>query len=245
MDISGTNRVKYSQDADTWKRSFGTLAAIFNKSPDSALVHNLLSLGANFFFQLYPGDGLNIEIKEGLSEITHFVENNKAQSEKVVEQSLQVDWTRLFRGIQPGYGPEPPYEEVYLGEGESNFQVLEAVAGFYVQYGVSIAKNADNRPDYIGLEMDFMRYLCEQEVAAWKKGEKTQIQKWQIAEHDFLTDHLGRWVPSFCDRAIEEAKTDFYRGFVHLTKGTIEEMINAQRPNPFSKDQVRNGGNHE
>ena len=232
MRATNNHHHEDTQNARVHAKAYGSLANIFNQRPDAALVGNIKAMGLEFFTEFLRGDDLNSEVQKGLSEISTFVAQIKDLPEKTVEQSLLVDWTRLFRGLQPGYGPQPPYEGVYMGESETDLKVLESVARFYTKHGVTPAKNAGNRPDYIGLELDFLCYLCEQQAEAWEKGDEIQARKFQLAEHDFLKDHLGRWGGIYCDRAIEEAKTDFYRGFAHLTRGIIEEMGNT--PGPIS-----------
>jgi TorA maturation chaperone TorD len=236
MRETDINQNQNTQNAQTLAKTYHTLAMIFNQRPDAALVKNIKAMELGFFNQFIRGDGLNSDVKEGLSEISKYVLQIKDQPEKTVEQSLLVDWTRLFRGLQPGYGPKPPYEGVYLGENENDLKTLESVARFYAKHGVAPAENAGNRPDYIGLELDFLRYLCEQQADAWEKGDEIQAQEFQLAEHNFLKDHLGKWAARYCDQAIKEARTDFYHGFIHLVKGTIADMANTRNPISFSKD---------
>ncbi len=225
-----------AKNARAHGKTYGSLARIFNQRPDAALVINIKAMELEFFNQFLGGEGLNFDVKEGLAKISLFVEQINDQPEQIVEQTLLVDWTRLFRGLQPGYGPKPPYEGVYLGENENDFKALESVAWFYTKHGVTPAENAGNRPDYIGLELDFLCYLCEQQAEAWEKGDEEKAFNFQLGEYEFLKDHLGRWGAIFCARVIEEARTDFYRGFAHLTKGIIEEMANTPRPISISKD---------
>jgi putative dimethyl sulfoxide reductase chaperone len=236
MRETNSNHNEDTQNARGRGKTYSSLARIFNQRPDAALVINIKAMELEFFTQFHGGEDLNSDVKEGLSKISAFVEQIKDQPEKTVEQSLLVDWTRLFRGLQPGYGPKPPYEGVYLGENENNFKALESVARFYTKHGVTPAENAGNRPDYIGLELDFLCYLCGQQTEAWEKGDEGQANNFQMAEYEFLKDHLGRWGAVFCARVIEEARTDFYRGFAHLTKGIIEEMAETPRPISISKD---------
>ena len=224
------------QIARAHANAYRVLANAYNQRPDAALVIHIKALEREFFNQFLRGDDLNPDVQEGISEISTFVMQIKDQPEKTVEQSLLVDWTRLFRGLQPGYGPKPPFEGVYLGEDENDLKALESVARFYSKHGVAPAENAGNRPDYIGLELGFLQFLCEQQAEAWEKGDEKQARESHLAEQDFLKDHLGRWGAIFCARVIEEAKTDFYRGFAHLTKGMIEEMVCTPQPISISKD---------
>jgi TorA maturation chaperone TorD len=141
------------------------------------------------------------------------------QADEQVEQELAVDWTRLFRGLRPGYGPPPPYEGVYLGG--DGLQAIQAVARFYHSHGLGPADGAGNRPDYIGLELDFLRHACEQQAGALEKGETGEAEKWQEVEESFLEEHTGKWIGAYCERAIAEARTDFYRGTLRLMGAMI------------------------
>jgi TorA maturation chaperone TorD len=221
---------EYSQIAKENVKTYSFLAMLVNQRPDVTLVNNIKAMKLEYINQLGRESNLNTDIQEGLSEISKFVIQVKDQSPQTVEQALRIDWTRLFRGLQPGYGPKPPYEGVYLGENENDFKALESVAHFYTKHGVTPDLNARNRPDYIGLELDFLRYLCEKQADAWEKGEEKKAQQYQLAEHDFLIDHLGKWGGIFCDQVVKEAKTDFYRGFAFLTKGMIQEMADITYP---------------
>jgi TorA maturation chaperone TorD len=41
------------------------------------------------------------------------------------------------------------------------------------------------------------------------------------AQRQFMSEHLLRWGPSFCDLVEKHAKTDFYRGLARLTLGAL------------------------
>jgi len=218
-----TDKHEFAEIARAQAGTYGFLAMIFNQRPDAPLVYNLKAMGVEIFARLRQGEGLNPEVQEGLAEISHFIDQIKQQPEKDIEQSLQVDWTRLFRGVQRGYGPQPPYEALYLGEGEAGLGILESISRDYIRCGVAPTGGA-NRPDYIGLECEFLRYVCEQQTEAWEKGEEEDAQRWQSAENSFLSNHLGRWAAIYCDNAMEHARTGFYRGFLHVAKAVIAEM---------------------
>ena len=78
----------------------------------------------------------------------------------------------------------PPYEGVYLGGDE--IKTLQEVTHCYRESGVGSADDAGNLPDFIGLELDFLCYLCEQQAEAWEKGDEIEAQKFQLSEHSFL-----------------------------------------------------------
>jgi TorA maturation chaperone TorD len=204
---------------------YSFLANLFNQRPDLELVKRMREMGAESF-NLGGGEGdVSVEVEKGLQEMASFIDDTQDLSEEQVEQNLAVDWTRLFRGVSPSYGPPPPYEGVY-SEGVGNpAELLQAIMRTYHQYSVDIDPNAANRPDYIGIELDFLRHLNESEADAWLRGEREAALDFHAAQMDFLSRHLGRWFEKFCERAMEEAKTGFYLGFIRLIKGVLKEEI--------------------
>ena len=133
--------------------------------------------------------------------------------------------------MKPGYGPPPPYESVYSESSQQDGgQVIGDVLKAYREEGVDIDEKARQRPDYIGIELDFMRHLTEKEMERWNKSAHKEAIKYLTTEKDFLAKHIVPWIPKFCDAALKEARTDFYRGVAKLTKGFLqleEENIEA------------------
>ena len=72
-------------------------------------------------------------------------------------EALMVDWTRLFRGVAPDYGPLPPFESMWRKEDG----ILETLAGIYAAHGVSVDGGITTMPDYIGVELAFISFLLE------------------------------------------------------------------------------------
>ena len=203
---------------------FAFLAHMFNQRPDMEFVRRLRVLGVNAF-TFSPEEEITQEVSQGLQEMGSYLEVTSEQPEEYVEQDLGVDWTRLFRGIRPGYGPPPPYEGIYRDKEANPTDVLQSVMRVYHEHSVDVDEKAANRPDYIGIELDFMRHLNECEAEAWEGGEDRTAHKVHEAGKLFMINHLGRWAWKFCDLAIEEARTDFYRGFIRITKGVLNEEI--------------------
>lgn len=222
-----------AESARTRAGMYSFLANLFNQRPDLELVRRLREMGPEGM-RIGAGQGeVSQEVEEGLREMASFINAIQGQPEEQVEQDLAVDWTRLFRGVSPSYGPPPPYEGVYIEGAASPSDVLQAIMQTYHKFSVDVDKKAANRPDYIGIELDFLRYLNESEADAWQEGDEEKAFDFQGAQRAFLSRHLGRWVEKFCDRAMEEAKTGFYRSFIRLTKGVLNEETkpsNSFRP---------------
>ena len=223
-ELASVDHQRYADEARLRAEMYRFLTQMFNQRPDSEFVRRLRVLGVNSF-SLSTEDELNPEVSRGLQEMGSFIEATSAAPEEQVKEELAVDWTRLFRGVSPSYGPPPPYEGVYIEGADSPSEILQTVVQTYHEYSVDVNKEAANRPDYIGIELDFLRHLNACESKAWEKGQDKTALGYQEAGRNFLLNHLGRWACKFCDLAIEDAKTDFYRGFLRLTKGVLNEEI--------------------
>ncbi|MFW5943505.1 MAG: molecular chaperone TorD family protein, partial [Chloroflexota bacterium] len=172
--------------------AYGFLALLCNQRPELALVRRLRAVGVEGFLGMVDASHAGDLVQQGLQEIAAFVAQTADLPDAEVQEQMAVDWTRLFRGVRPGYGPPPPYEAVYV-EGDS-LKTMQSVARVYRHYGVAPADagaGGDNRPDYIGLELDFLRYACEQQAAAHEEGDEEAIERWMVAEEAFLQKHIG------------------------------------------------------
>ncbi len=212
------------KDAEARATMYMFLAQMFNERPDAALVQRLRSLGSEWIAQLAQAIDLPETVAPGINEIASFVEASAGAPEDEVALSLAVDWTRLFRGVAPGYGPPPPYEGVYVSGDVEPAAVLQAVVTDYLKHNVA-TQDGVNRPDYIGLEFDFLGLLAEREQAAWESGDSAAAADQRRAAQEFFYQHAGRWVALYCDKAIGQAQTDFYRGLLRITRAMVEETM--------------------
>ena len=204
---------------------FGFLGSLFNHRVDADFVRRLRGAGIRSLLvderteSILPGIGL------GLDEMSGFIQAADQKTDKEIEQELAVDWTRLFRGVSSKYGPPPPFEGLYVKSGTKNSQVLETVLRCYRENGLSPDPAFQNRPDYIGMELDFLGLLSEREARALEKGDVSKACGYLKTVRSFLLEHLGNWCGDFCDRAIVHAKTGFYRGALQMTKGIVSGEV--------------------
>jgi len=204
---------------------YGFLATIYNQQADSQMVRNLRK--GEILTLLTSGCSNNFisDISQGLNEIAEFIQLSTEAPGNKVELLLAVDWTRLFRGVSPEKGPQPPYEGLYLNKGKDDQEVMQDVYRQYKNEGITIGSTFQNRPDYIGIELDFLRHLSDQEADAIDAGDNDRASKYSKSADAFLAEHLGQWCGKFCDLAITHAKTGFYRGALRLTKGIVNQSI--------------------
>ena len=170
------------------------------ESTERAEIYRILS---QLFF--YPGDDFlnnlpDIEntIIDILEKIYKSHELVKQFSEAIEElrnlppQEIQAEHTRLFINSFPTL-PCPPYESAYremllMGD------YTEEVSKYYSLYNLEIPEDL---PDHISCELDFMRFLLEEEDESMAK--------------EFFEAHILQWVPDFINDLREESRLKFYK----------------------------------
>lgn len=224
----GTGDALTNEDLAQLARSrsqvYGFLAAAYNRLPDDGLALSLLGPElARFVASARESEDMDEDMREGWRLINAFIQASRGRPVEELKTDLAVERTRLFRGIKPGYGPPPPYEGVYASTSHEAFgHAMLAVKNFYAEAGVVLPEETHDQPDFIGFELDFMRILTEKEAHAWVGGNVTGAIGTAEKEQAFLGQHIGTWVPRFCDVMFKEAQLDFYRGIARLTKGYVE-----------------------
>lgn len=141
-------------------------------------------------------------------------------SKEDAELRLQVEWTRLFRGVAKGYSPPPPYESVYR-DGLLGGPTVVSVTQLYARNGVGLSSKSTEMPDYIGVEFKFMSTLASKEAEAWSADTSKALELIDV-QRQFARDHLRPWVPRFCAEATKVAKTDFYRAVIKVIRSISE-----------------------
>jgi TorA maturation chaperone TorD len=159
------------------------------------------------------------EIENGLRLVHPYLSKEDHAFEKDL-LNLSKDWTHLFRGVDKG-GPLPPYESLYR-TGKLQEKPAQDIHRLFSKMGVHVPEEWHQPLDYIGVELDFMRLLCEKEREAWEKNGRDSVLEVVKIEESFLENHVGLWVFSFCEKMMEQAREDFYQGIAQLTKGLVE-----------------------
>lgn len=131
------------------------------------------------------------------------------------KDKLQREFMLIFTH---GFSKEcPPYEIFYGCEGYTmQIEVLMELGGVYKRYGVELSDKADERPDHISIELEFMQYLAYKEAYGIKHGHKEEsIEVAHDGQKKFILQHLGRWVPLFCQFLSQKAAKGLY---LHLSE---------------------------
>jgi TorA maturation chaperone TorD len=192
--------------ASSRAKAYRFLASIYLKAPTRQLIAEFLrkpSFSAE---------------SQGLKELGEFLSQNMSKSPELLEQDLAIEHLRLFGGMARGDGPLPPYESVWRGEGRVMGTATEKVLKAHAEAGVELTGRISEPPDHVGLELVFLSYLCEKENEARARNDAGDTVKCLHFEHQFLLEHLARWVPNFCQQIAENDRSGFYRAIAKLTE---------------------------
>lgn len=126
---------------------------------------------------------------------------------KLVEEDLNVDFTTIF--ILNVY----PYESVFVNdEGHINPTITNPTLIFYRDNGYSIDLNKTRAlsPDHIGVELEFMMNLVQEELNALAKEDEKEVERIRKIQKKFLEEHLANWGLPYLLAVKDIAETPFY-----------------------------------
>jgi DMSO reductase family type II enzyme chaperone len=136
-------------------------------------------------------------------------------------EEFQIAFVTAFGHAARG---DCPLNEIEFGDLKTDplFQPhrLADLAAFYRAFGMQVAVAAAERPDHIGMELEFMSVLTAREAYAREHQlDQAQFQICLDAQKKFLRDHLGRWAPAFSRRLARSA--------VHPALAAIAELTGS------------------
>jgi DMSO reductase family type II enzyme chaperone len=120
-----------------------------------------------------------------------------------------------------------PLNEIEYGDIKADplFQPhrLADITAFYRAFGLELSEAADERPDHICLEMEFMCVLAAKEAYALEHQlDAEAMSVCRAAQKGFLREHLGRWTPAFTRRLARMAIGTPLGALADLTRTFIE-----------------------
>lgn len=221
-----------SQLAEARSRVYELLASVCNTLPDTGFVTMLMSQDVRSLLTSATSDYAasdlqQKELEQGIQALEVFRKQAGEVNRDEMVTRLGVDRTRLYRGVKRGYGPPPPYESVYQGSHTVMAGSALQVKKIYTDRGYRPPSIGNELPDYVGIELDFLRFLCSEEAATWRGQDKNKAQEYMNAEYDFINNHMVNWIPRFYDEVLSHAREDFYRGIAMLTTAYV--VLEADR----------------
>lgn len=89
--------------------------------------------------------------------------------------------------------------------------VLADIAAFYSAFGFEISPELRIRPDHMSVQLEFLYLLVLKEAYALTNGlGESPALVARDARSKFLSDHVGRWMPRFCEQLAERFPHTFY-----------------------------------
>ncbi len=191
-----------------------------------SVIYSLLSevymneVSRDLLEQIKASGLLEIISDEGSKELDHLFQGDMDE----LTQELACEYSRLFIG--PGKHISP-HESIHHKLDGGDWGKLwgastVAVQNFIKSAGMTYLDNFKGIPDHIAVEFEFMKQLTFQEKEARDNNDKEQAMYFASIQKKFLKEHIGCWVPDFCDKALETVEHAFYKNIVVLTKAFIE-----------------------
>lgn len=146
-------------------------------------------------------------------------------------ETLEVEYMAAFE-VGRDSAPVPLFEGLHRGDlGRDG--ILEGLLRFYEFFDVKLSETDREYPDHLVTELEFVAWLCMQEQAAEQtSGDAASFQR---AARDFLTRHLGAWLPEF-RRKLEATDTAYAQ-----YGATLAELVEAHRGRLGSELQESGG----
>jgi len=197
-------------------------AALLLNQPTPELLGGLLTeQGASGLDALFPQHPVAARFKE-------LVEHYSRGTWR--DEDFLLDYESMFR--VPGDAYIHPFESVYRNQnvagGEPSRSMIlgpraREVARIYEAEGLGPREDFAELPDHLGVELEFMAFLCGQTAAALEAGDGETATAFRCKQHVFLTEHLLEWSPDCLGKIEDGASTPLYRYLASLLKSFLEE----------------------
>jgi TorA maturation chaperone TorD len=186
---------------------YDLMVRVFNELPDEAFLKKIETREFENLFREFPGAA-------HIRDYRLWMEKNPPET---ILNELSVDRTRILRGTGPK-DLKPPHEGCYKMDCDLGSAAIH-VKWFYRTAGLIPDTTVSESPDYLCVELDFMRHLCQREQRL--RSSNRDVTENVASQEAFLKKHLGRWVGDYCKQVQKHALTDFYRGFVLILNDFI------------------------
>lgn len=198
------NKIEETIVARERERTYKFLSALCLKPPSDSLISMIEDGSILSVFQ----DSMDTR---GYTELAGFI--NEVPEISNLKNELTAEHTALF--VLPS--AFLPHEAVYLDNKKRlGGRITIGVRQFYEMAGADVLKECTEMPDHIGMELEFMGFLCKLEKELWEKADLSGLQKCIEIQKTFLEEHLLKWLFQCCGRIIERATYGFYKAIANL-----------------------------
>jgi putative dimethyl sulfoxide reductase chaperone len=136
----------------------------------------------------------------------------EARQGRLTLEEAVLDFEALFR--VPGTCYLSPYESVYRSQGAGCRLCgpeTAAVERLYLKEGLGPNDGFTELPDHVGVELEFMAYLCGKALEARRAGDQPLLAEYHRRQQLFYKEHLEPWVGLLAGRLASRAQTSLYR----------------------------------
>ncbi|OQY55906.1 MAG: hypothetical protein DRR08_13310 [Candidatus Parabeggiatoa sp. nov. 2] len=104
--------------------------------------------------------------------------------------------------------------------------ILADIAGFYRAFGFELSQEASEKADHLIGELEFIALLLVM-LAKAQDQETTRTTYEGLSSFSF--DHLGEWLPTFCERLTETTTLPIYQQKAKLLHGAWTSIVAANQ----------------
>jgi DMSO reductase family type II enzyme chaperone len=139
-----------------------------------------------------------------------------ATDTRALAATYQDLFGHVVRGAAPAYETEYGADDLFRQP-----QELADLGGFYAAFGLALAAHAAERADHVACECEFLMFLARKEAAALERADAATAREAARAARLFLRDHVGRFVPSLCERIRRAGAGGFYDALADLAEAFV------------------------
>lgn len=169
----------------------------------------------------FPKDEENKELTEAFARLEKAIAGCKNSD----LEDLAADYAKTFLAAGEATGVAAfPYESIYTNKKhELGGRTEQEVLALYALHGWEPSKDMfRTMNDHIGLELEFMAVLCEEELLACQTDNADRAAMSSRDQNEFLYTHLG-WAGGFCMDINKYAQTEFYQAAAKVTTAFLAQ----------------------
>lgn len=153
-------------------------------------------------------------------------------SDILPKEKMQVLYTSYFDVIYKKNGCHLREGE-YMDEKSGISNLLLELKSFYKNFGLNLPAN--ELPDSIGIEFEFMQYLSYLHLKCIEDGEDEKICQIINAQADFLSRHLYNFIKNVKDKLSGFSELKFYRQVSDFAQEFIKADMQILKDAKFCK----------
>ena len=140
-------------------------------------------------------------------------------------EDVAADYAKTFLAAGEATGVAAfPYESIYTNKKrEIGGRTEQETLALYALHGWEPSKDMfRTMNDHIGLELEFMAVLCEEELLSCQTDNADRAAMSSRDQNEFLRKHL-KWAGAFCMDISKYAQTAFYQAVGKVTNVFLEQ----------------------